>query len=160
MLLSKPVAALSSNLLARKGEASPAIRRSYIDAAADIAEADEIFDRVISQREGDSTAWSRPFDRHTVRPSVKTRLVMADSQAAAVGRPRAATQHLGRCAFTLRLDESRHFKLRLAVAAAGRSAQQLLVEALDAFLVTLPEVEARTAHLPPLSNTIIQEPES
>lgn len=52
-------------------------------------------------------------------------------------------------AFTLRLDEQRHLKLRLAAAARGQSAQQIVTEALDAFFSTLPEVEALAAQLPP-----------
>jgi hypothetical protein len=63
-------------------------------------------------------------------------------------------------AFTLRLDDHRHFKLRLAVAACGRSAQQIVIEALDAYLVILPEVEALAAQLPASTHTIVRGPES
>ena len=41
-------------------------------------------------------------------------------------------------AFTLRLDKDRHLKLRLASAVSNRSAQQLVTEALDRFLKTIP----------------------
>ncbi|WP_430980907.1 hypothetical protein [Stakelama marina] len=44
-------------------------------------------------------------------------------------------------AFTLRLDEERHLRLRLASAISGTSAQMLVTEALDAFLETMPEVD-------------------
>jgi hypothetical protein len=48
-----------------------------------------------------------------------------------------------RKAFTLRLDAERHARLRLAVAGQGRSAQQLVTEALDAFLATVPAGQER-----------------
>jgi hypothetical protein len=47
-----------------------------------------------------------------------------------------------KAAFTLRLDPERHLKLRLACALSRRSAQQLVTEALDDFLHSLPELEA------------------
>jgi hypothetical protein len=51
---------------------------------------------------------------------------------------RAAPGSKGRSAFTLRLDQDRHLQLRLASAVTHRSAQQLVVEALDAFLANNP----------------------
>ena len=53
-----------------------------------------------------------------------------------------------KAAFTLRLDADRHLKLRLACAVTHRSAQQLVTEALDTFLATLPEVAAMAGHMP------------
>ncbi|HEY0625258.1 MAG TPA: hypothetical protein VGD10_00845 [Allosphingosinicella sp.] len=53
-----------------------------------------------------------------------------------------------KAAFTLRLDGNRHLKLRLACAVSGRSAQQLVTEALDELLQSLPEVEALAEQLP------------
>ena len=46
-----------------------------------------------------------------------------------------------RAAFTLRVDGERHLKLRLACTVQGRSAQQLVTEALDRLLDGLPELE-------------------
>jgi hypothetical protein len=46
-----------------------------------------------------------------------------------------------RAAFTLRVDESRHLKLRLACTMPGRSAQQIVTEALDRLLDELPELD-------------------
>lgn len=46
-----------------------------------------------------------------------------------------------KAAFTLRLDNERHLKLRLASALCNRSAQQLVTEALDAFLESIAEVD-------------------
>ena len=53
-----------------------------------------------------------------------------------------------RAAFTLRLDADRHLRLRLASATRGKSAQKLVTEALDAFLKTMPEVEALAGSVP------------
>jgi len=46
-----------------------------------------------------------------------------------------------RAAFTLRLDPDRHLKLRLACAVSGRSAQQLVTEAVDDLLRKIPDIE-------------------
>ena len=55
---------------------------------------------------------------------------------------RAAPGSKAKAAFTLRLDPERHLKLRLACAVSGRSAQQLVTDALDHLLVDMPELEA------------------
>ena len=57
-------------------------------------------------------------------------------------RPRAAPGSKAKAAFTLRLDPQRHLKLRLACAVGGRSAQQLVTDALDRLLGGMPELEA------------------
>jgi len=57
-------------------------------------------------------------------------------------RPRTAPGSKGKAAFTLRLDPDRHLKLRLACAVDGRSAQQLVTDALDQLLERMPELEA------------------
>ena len=55
---------------------------------------------------------------------------------------RAAPGTKGKAAFTLRLDPGRHLKLRLACAVGGRSAQQLVTDALDQLLQCMPELDA------------------
>lgn len=50
-----------------------------------------------------------------------------------------------RAAVTLRLDPARHVRLRLACALAGRSAQAILSEALDAYFETIPGIERLAA---------------
>lgn len=57
-------------------------------------------------------------------------------------RPRSAPGSKGKAAFTLRLDPQRHLKLRLACAVNGRSAQQIVTDALDHLLNDMPELEA------------------
>jgi hypothetical protein len=56
-------------------------------------------------------------------------------------RPRAAAGSKGKAAFTLRLDPDRHLKLRLACAVDGRSAQQLVTDALDQLLERVPDLD-------------------
>lgn len=46
-----------------------------------------------------------------------------------------------KAAFTLRLDADRHFRLRLASTLENRSAQQVVTDALDRFLETVPGLE-------------------
>jgi hypothetical protein len=57
-------------------------------------------------------------------------------------RARSAPGAKGKAAFTLRLDPSRHLKLRLACAVNGRSAQQIVTDALDGLLSNMPELDA------------------
>ena len=53
-----------------------------------------------------------------------------------------------KAAFTLRLDPDRHLKLRLACAVKHRSAQQIVSQALDEFLQSLPELDALAQQVP------------
>ncbi|HET9355430.1 MAG TPA: hypothetical protein VFO42_04620 [Sphingomicrobium sp.] len=53
-----------------------------------------------------------------------------------------------KAAFTLRLEKQRHLKLRLACAVTGRSAQQIVTEALDAFLGSMPELDSMAEKAP------------
>jgi hypothetical protein len=55
---------------------------------------------------------------------------------------RSAAGPKGKAAFTLRLDPERHLKLRLACAVGARSAQQLVTDALDQLLASMPELDA------------------
>jgi len=60
-------------------------------------------------------------------------------------RARAAVGGKGKAAFTLRLDPARHLKLRLACAVDGRSAQQLVTDALDQLLERMPDLDGLAA---------------
>lgn len=60
-------------------------------------------------------------------------------------RSRAAAGSKGKAAFTLRLDPDRHLKLRLACAVDGRSAQQLVTDALDHLLERMPDLDGLAA---------------
>jgi hypothetical protein len=72
------------------------------------------------------------------------------SRTASVRKPARAPSIAAKAkaAFTLRLDPERHLKLRLACALSRRSAQQLVTEALDDFLDSLPELEALSGRMP------------
>ena len=63
-------------------------------------------------------------------------------------RPRALPGSKGKAAFTLRLDPARHLKLRLACAVSGRSAQQLVTDALDHLLGGMPELDSMAEKAP------------
>ena len=56
--------------------------------------------------------------------------------------PKSNTDAARRAAFTLRLDSDRHLKLRLASTMRGRSAQQIVTEALDKLLAEMPELNS------------------
>lgn len=71
--------------------------------------------------------------------------------ASVVAMPRRRSSSMlarDKAAFTLRLDPERHFRLRLACAVTGRSAQQIVTGALDELLKTFPEIDAMAGHLP------------
>lgn len=65
----------------------------------------------------------------------------AESAPRRAPRPRAAPGSKAKAAFTLRLDSERHLKLRLACAVGGRSAQQIVTDALDQLLAAMPELD-------------------
>ena len=56
--------------------------------------------------------------------------------------PRAAAGSKGKAAFTLRLDPDRHLRLRLVCAVSHKSAQAIVISALDAFLAAQPATAA------------------
>lgn len=75
-------------------------------------------------------------------------IVRRPVSVATAGRLARETRHKNKAAFTLRLDQDRHLRLRLASALAGRSAQVLVTEALDAFLESVPEVDDLARQVP------------
>ena len=82
-------------------------------------------------------------------PQYTVERVPAPAPAPAPARgPRAQPGSKEKAAFTLRLDPSRHLKLRLACAVNGRSAQQLVTDALDQLLNGMPELESMAERAP------------
>jgi hypothetical protein len=81
-----------------------------------------------------------------VAPVPVARPVVSPATAARIGRE--AQAKIGKAAFTLRLDQDRHLRLRLASALHNCSAQVLVTQALDSFLQSLPEVEELARQLP------------
>ena len=121
MAATKPMASLSGGLLARKGEARPAMRRS--DSLAALASA------------GDELGWNdmghgAPATLPPVLAS-RERLMMRLGEAPCLAEPVPAPVAGKRVAFTVRLDPERHQRLRMAAAAQGLSAQALMITALD-----------------------------
>jgi len=99
----------------------------------------EIADRLgVDEAEEEFDETAEPYEAEpapvAVLPSVATvqRRVL---------KARAAPGTKAKAAFTLRLDPQRHLKLRLACAVNGRSAQQLVTDALDQLLVDMPELD-------------------
>lgn len=82
------------------------------------------------------------------RPMAVTAPVVAETPSRAP-RPRAAAGSKAKAAFTLRLDKDRHLKLRLACAVTGRSAQQIVTDALDGLLADMPELDGMARSAPP-----------
>lgn len=91
----------------------------------------------------------RPVDLTGAVPEVyETPRITAVKAPRAVRAHRVAAVDQGkRAAFTLRLDPERHLKLRLASTIGGRSAQQIVTDALDAFLSDMPELTALAAQV-------------
>ncbi|MET3725509.1 hypothetical protein [Sphingomonas trueperi] len=67
--------------------------------------------------------------------------VLSDGDAVAAQLARTARATKDKAAFTLRLDAERRLRLRLAAAVTGRSAQQLVTEAIDTMLADMAELE-------------------
>ena len=73
---------------------------------------------------------------------------IAAEEIAAVKSSKGKSKAGGRrAAFTLRLDQQRHLKLRLASTIAGQSAQKLVTKALDELLDSMPEIDSLAAQV-------------
>ena len=161
MISAKPLASLSSGLLARKGHARPAMRPQPISFGMAASEDDLGWNDM-----GDTQADPAPvppvlLERATLVREVEAPVEIepepasepeskrvSPATAARLARESAALTKAHKAAFTLRLDADRHLRLRLSAALAGRSAQQLVTEALDAFLSSRPGLDALVAGLP------------
>lgn len=108
------------------------------DLVADLADADPVVaaKAILAQRAAAAPVAAAPV----VAPAKAPRRTAAPSRRSALGDGR-------RAAFTLRVDSERHLKLRLACTVRGRSAQQLVTEALDRLLDELPEISSLAAQL-------------
>ena len=148
----RPIASLSPRLLARKGGAKPAMRPQASALAInfdefaqddlgwnDMGHDDEAHPRgeVVSIDAGGRMAAQVPAVVRQQR-GLSRDLNAERSSALAAGR---------RAAFTLRVDAERHLQLRLACTVQGRSAQALVIEALDRLLAEQPEIAALAAQV-------------
>ncbi|WP_375381217.1 hypothetical protein [uncultured Sphingomonas sp.] len=155
----RPIATLSSGLLARKGHARPAMRPQGF-AGPIVPTVDDLGwnDMGAPEPAAEPSALPASEERPVVDlpPVLVERSVLLDEVARIVPSEPAASAlvalihpdiarpdiaRTGKAAFTLRLAADRHLRLRLAAAVTHRSAQAIVTEALDAFLSTLPEVE-------------------
>ena len=161
----KPLASLTSGLLARKGAAQPAMRRPMMGLGRTVGNAvlqddlgwnDMGFDVEPVPMPSEEppvaiglTPMTAPMAAPPLPPVVLAREELAERiGAASAPRQKAAPAPGRKVAFTLRLEAERHLKLRLACAITGRSAQQIVTQALDDFIDTLPEIDRLTQQLP------------
>ncbi|MFL6765512.1 MAG: hypothetical protein ACJ8FO_10005 [Sphingomicrobium sp.] len=109
---------------------------------AEIDEIDEI-DETAELYEPEAEDRPDP-EQAAVAPIAVEPIVSAPARSPALRhapRARAVLGTKGKAAFTLRLDPDRHLKLRLACAVDGRSAQQLVTDALDHLLERMPDLD-------------------
>lgn len=152
----KPLASLSSTLLARKGQAKPAMRPQGF-AGFGMTAATAVHDDLgwndmgheAQQPSAEIVPIHAAVEAEAPAPAVVHRQQEAlarELAPVAVATPkankviRAAPGSKGKAAFTLRLDPERHLQLRLVCAVQHRSAQQVVIAALDAFLNDQPAV--------------------
>lgn len=158
-------ASLSPALLARKGGAKPAMRPQNTAGVTDGATAAANLEDLGWNDMGDDAApqsarvvrmapvadatsvASAPSPVGTTLAAVQAKL---NAPASNPGRPAPAKKprrDAKRAAFTLRLDQERHLKLRLACTVRGRSAQQIVTDALDDLLAQMPEIDSLAAQV-------------
>lgn len=161
MSVAKPLASLSSGLLARKGAARPAMRPQLAMTMEEQRRVLVSMGEATPAVEHDDLGWndmgeeaSVPAPASAEAPAIVQQI---EALAAAVadmpltvtpGRRtkggkvvRSALSEGRKAAFTLRLDQYRHLRLRLACMLDQRSAQAVVIEALDRFLADQPGIE-------------------
>ena len=162
---SKPIASLSPTLLARKGGAKPAMRPQMqplhqfheatarqMDLEGDLGWNDLGED--LDHEQEYVGPGAEVFQLNPAMPAgsgvpevVQLQGRLSDRMVSPAKPRRPALADGRRAAFTLRLDADRHLKLRLACTIDNRSAQQLVIDALDQFLAELPEVATLAAQV-------------
>ncbi len=158
-------ASLSPALLARKGGAKPAMRPQNTGGVTDGKTAAANLEdlgwndmgedpqpqsaRVVRMNADVASTSVAAAAPSPVRATIER--IAAKLEAPAAERPAAAPKKAAndsrRAAFTLRLDQERHLKLRLACTVRGRSAQQLVTDALDVLLAQMPEIDSLAAQV-------------
>lgn len=111
----------------------PEVRRQQEDLAEKVASKPQALESYAAE-ENDAEA-----DTVDAAPEYSAPVVHEKPRPPVVRRP--AAQQGRRAAFTLRLDQHRHTQLKLAATLLGRSAQQIVTEALDRFITDTPEIE-------------------
>lgn len=138
----KPAASLTAGLLARKGDARPAMRPQRYDGNGDLDDlgwndmGSEVGLAPMPEGTNERIVLKSASESHVApvaSPALEQQAAIASVFAKPVPQARDES-HKAKAAFTLRLDPDRHLKLRLVSAQTRRSAQSLLIEALDQFL--------------------------
>jgi hypothetical protein len=142
----RPAASLTGSLLARKGAARPAMRPQVSLDWMDDAERAAIGANIEELVE---PAPDQDAEHPEVLRQIERLSQIMGKKLAAVRAANADVEQLpGRkIAFTLRLDPRRHALLRACCAAEMRSAQALLVEALDRLIDATPGLDEIAAQM-------------
>lgn len=168
----RPAASLTGSLLARRGSARPAMRRPTLGGvqigfpkdAVDAVQSDDlgwndmgdtpeealpavakaipvpIAPGRIENGSGPAIVSPAKQQLQSLAEQMSVRLQAAKTVKRA--QPASLAAVTRKAAFTLRLDAERHLRLRLLSAVSNRSAQQLLVEALDELVAGNDKVRA------------------
>lgn len=143
-------ASLNPSLLARKGGAKPAMRPQHGLPAPQVAVQDQLEDLGWNDMGTSDDTSDNVVSLTDSSNEVHRQQQEVAERVAAIAPTRSkatALAHGKRAAFTLRLDSERHLKLRLACTVKGRSAQQIVTEALDRLLGEMPDIAALAAHV-------------
>ncbi|MCW2362199.1 hypothetical protein [Sphingobium xanthum] len=163
----RPAASLTASLLARRGTARPAMRRPALPG---LSTAPTVHDDLGWNDMGEgavphmtapttgtdaavpinaNVSVAAESDPAPVSPAKQQMLALAEQISLRVTPPKVTSKRpaslagVGRkAAFTLRIDSERHLRLRLLSAVSKRSAQQLLIEALDRMIAADAHVQA------------------
>lgn len=162
----RSLASLSPDLLARKGRAKPAMRRQPFtggshaelvhddlgwndwgsEEAASVAQPAPVAEAIVATPQPEpvpapaATVREPILDRPEI-PEVLRRIEELGRRIAETPVVAAAKRLAGRrAAFTLRLDGDRHLRLRMTSTVLGRSAQDIVTEALDQYLSHHPDI--------------------
>jgi hypothetical protein len=148
-----------TSLLAAKGGARPAIRPQFQplrtgnslarkldeDLGWDIHDGEDTVDAEVAAAPEDdfAPATNVRFIRRDLALSLTPVAASAPAEAKPARPRRRAFDQNRKAAFTLRIDAERHAGLRLACAAANRSAQSVLTEVLDRLISEISAADSR-----------------
>jgi hypothetical protein len=138
-----PVHTQQAEIADRFGEGEGEGENEALDAAAEAEEPETGEPKAAEAVDAEADFEPEPQFSVRVKPAVAAVVPIPAPRRAS--RPRSAPGGKAKAAFTLRLDPGRHLKLRLACAVNGRSAQQIVTDALDGLLSNMPELDAMAA---------------
>lgn len=140
----RPAASLTASLLARRGAARPAMRRQPLGNLNVLPINDDLGWNDMGDRDDMGEGAHAPVEAVHAEAPAPVSPIAEQLQALAerinvkpVRQTKRAATLTGtgrKAAFTLRIDPERHLRLRLLSAVTNRSAQHLLIEALDALV--------------------------